>query len=629
MSRVVKRDNEIRDAVKSCTKHFAFAAVYSLVANLLMLAFPLFMLNAYNRVLTSRSLSTLAVLFVGFAIAILFEGIFRWLRSALLVRASVRLDRRLTERVLQALFERRAAGKVDIGPQALRDLDQFRSFVTGSGGTAMIEAPMGGLFLGALFILNVPMAITAVIAILIITGLTIADAMLTKNAIAKADRETLSSYGFVEMNLPTAEAVVGMGMMRGVLQKWQGVRDPALAAQLSAANRSNGFDEAITVVRYISQGVLISVGVIEVIAGSTNAGLLIAGLFIFNFAMNPFNRIVGAWSHYPPVKQGLERLEKVLQGVPELPSERLRHPRPAGELAVRNLYYVPPGQDRAIVRNISFGLKPGTTLGVVGLIGSGKTTLARLIVGAFKPTSGSVRLEGNEVFDWIRGDGGRYLGYVPQSVALQTATVAENIGRFGMFDDGEILEAARLAGAHEIIQKLPLGYDTVIGEGGHPISGGQRQLIALARAVVGLPPLVVLDEPNSNLDGPGEDSLMKCLDRLKEIGSTVILVSHRPQLVRQLDKLLLIKEGQMVAFGDSGDVWKDLGRPVVVKRGAGAFIDGVAADEAATGLGAVTGRVIPAVTASVSGSQASAATATAATANPTAREASADAAESH
>ena len=563
---MISKDPEIRDALRSCTQHFIFAGVYGLITSLLLLSFPLYMLNVYGRVLTSRSLATLAVLLTGFVIAIIFKGVFNWLRSALMVRAAVRLDRRLTERVLQCLFERRASGRTDIGTQALRDLDQFRRFVTGIGGIAVMDAPLGALFLGVLLVLNVPLAATAFAAILLITLLTVIDAYVTRDSIAKSDKETLSSYAFVEMNLPTAEAVVGMGLMKGVLGKWQAVREPALAAQLKASGRGHAFDDAIGVVRYVAQGIFIAIGVVEVINGTVTAGILIGTLFIFNFAMAPFNKLVQAWSSYPPVKQGLERLEKVLKGSPAALDDRMALPRPTGELKVRDLSFVPPAQDKIIIRSVNFGLRAGESLGVVGLIGSGKTTLARLLVGALKPTAGSVRLDGNDMFDWTRHQGGQYVGYVPQSVALLTATVAENIGRFGMFEEADIVRAAELAGAHDLIQKLPKGYDTMIGDGGFQLSGGQRQLIALARAVVGKPALVVLDEPNSNLDGPGEEALTSCIEHLRSSGSTLVLISHRPQIVRHLDKLLLLKDGQMVSFGKSEEVWEKLGRPAIVKR---------------------------------------------------------------
>jgi len=570
---MVTKDPEIREALRSCSRHFLLAWVYTLIGSILLLSFPLYMLNVYGRVLQSRSLATLAVLLTGFLIAMAFRSVFDWLRGALMTRAAIRIDRKLADRIVQCLFERRASGRSDIGAQALRDLDQFRRYVTGPGGGAVMDAPLGALFLGVLVVMSLPLAATALVAILVITVLTVVDIYVTRENVAASDQETLNSYAFVDANLTAAEAVVGMGLMKGILAKWRVTREPALDAQIKASDRGLAFDGVIGFIRYAAQGVFIAVGVVEVVNGQVSAGVLIGSLFIFNYAMAPFNKIVNAWSAFPAVKHGLERLEKLLQGTPKPLEDRMALPRPAGELRVVQVSYVPPSQERMILRNLNFGLRAGESLGVVGLIGSGKTTLARLLVGTLKPSAGSIRLDGNEVWDWSRHQGGAFIGYVPQSVGLLAATVAENIGRFGMFDEAEIVRAAELAGVNELIQKLPLGYDTRIGEGGHQLSGGQRQLIALARAVVGEPPFLVLDEPNSNLDGPGEEALAACLNRLRAAGSTIILVSHRPQLVRQLDKLLLLKDGQLVSFGNADEVWKELGRPVMVKRGTPEMVE--------------------------------------------------------
>lgn len=559
------RNPEVRDALRSCRAHFAFATAYGLIANILLLAFPLFLINVFQRVLTSRSFETLLVLFVGFVIAMLFRALFGWLRSALLIRAAIRIDRRLGARLVEALFERRAAGHTDIGSQALRDLDSFRFYTAGTGGNAIIDLPLGSLFLAVLFVMNVPMALTAVAAIVVITLLTIAEVFVTKSDITKSERESLNSYTFLDANLPSSEAIMSMGMAPGVLDKWQRTRERALSAQSETGYRGKAIEEAIAAARYIFLGVFIAVGVVQIIAGTVPVGGMIGAIFIFNFAMAPFVKLVQAWASFLPVKAGLARIERVLNEAPVL-SERMELPRPTGELTAREASFFVAGSNRPILRNINLGLRPGTSLGIVGLIGSGKTTLARLLVGAMKPRTGSIALDGNEAWSWMRTGGGRFIGYVPQSVALLTATVAENIGRFGMFAEEEIIAAAKFAGAHDMIGDLPMGYDTVIGEGGHPISGGQKQLIALARAVIGRPSLVVLDEPNSNLDGPGEDALRGCIEQLRSAGSTVVLVSHRPNLVQGLDKILLLKDGEVVAFGDAPDVLQELGRPVVKRR---------------------------------------------------------------
>ena len=331
---MIGRDPEIRDALKSCSAHFLLAGIYTVIGSILLLAFPLYMWNVYGRVLQSHSLATLAVLLTGFIIAIVFRGIFDWLRNVLLVRAATRIEHRLSDRIVECLFERRASGRTDIGSQALRDLDQFRRYVTGAGGHAVMDAPLGALFLGVLVILNVPLAVTALVSILIITALTVIDIRMTREHVARSEEQTLGSYGFVDANLPAAEAIVGMGLMKGMLAKWRLMREPALDYQVQASSRSYAFDELIGVTRYVAQGVFIAVGAIEVINGVLNPGLLIASLFILNFAMSPFNRLVQAWSAYPPVKQGLGRLETLLKGTPKLAGERMPLPRPEGELRV-------------------------------------------------------------------------------------------------------------------------------------------------------------------------------------------------------------------------------------------------------------------------------------------------------
>lgn len=565
---MITRDPEIGAALKSCSAHFVLAGIYTLVGNILILAFPLYMWNVYGRVLQSKSLPTLAVLFIGFLIALVFRAIFMWLRDMLLVRAGERIERRLSGRLVECLFERRASGRSDIGAQALRDLDQFRRYVTGTGGHALLDAPLGPLFFIVLLIINVPLAIVALVTILTITALTIIDIRVTREHVTQSEAQQLNSYGFVDANLPAAEAIVGMGLMPGMLARWRSMRETVLGYQVGASSRALAFDHLIGLTRGLSRGVFIAVGAVEVIAGGLNPGLLIAAFFIFSYTKAPFTKLVDAWSSYPVVKQSLSRLETLLKGLPKREQSRMPLPRPDGELRVVQLSYVPPTQERMLLRNISFGLRAGESLGVVGLIGSGKTTLARCLVGALKPSGGSVRLDGNEMWDWGRQQGGPHVGYVPQGVALLSATVAENIGRFGLFAEDEIVKAAQRAGVHDLIQKLPLGYDTQVGEGGHQLSGGQRQLIALARAVAGEPRLLVLDEPNSNLDGPGESALLSCLQALRESGTTIVLISHRPQLVRSLDKLLLLKDGALVSFGATDDVWAEMGRPVVVKRGA-------------------------------------------------------------
>lgn len=569
MANAVIKDEGLRAALQACRTHLVYTSLFNAVGNVLVLAYPLYMINVFGRVLASQSRETLAALFVGFAIACVFKAIFGWLRSAVFLRAGLRIDRQLSDRVVSALIRRRASGRSDLGNQLLRDLDNFRSFSTGIGGNAAIDLPWAALFLGALAILDPMMGIAAAVSILVIVVLSTAQLLIGRRDIRTADGASVTSYHFIDGILSGSEAIVSMGLRDRILQQWHRVREMALAAGLARGHRDAGFQGALSFTRMIAQGIVLAIGVLQIIAGQTTAGVVFGALIIFNLAMGPFDKLMMAWSSFGTVREGMSRLDAVLSAFPP-EAERTDLPKPEGRLEVTNLNYVAPGGERPILKNISFSIRPGVSLGVVGLIGSGKTTLARLLTGCTRPTHGSVRFAGQEMFGWTQGDGGRWVGYLPQNIALLPGTVLDNIGRFGMFDLDEVIEAAKLAGVFDIIQRLPKGFDTVVGPGGLALSGGQQQLIGLARAVVGLPSLVVLDEPNSNLDGPGEDSLMRCIEHLRNQGTTVVFISHRPNLVRQMEQVLILKDGSLMDGGEANAVFERLGRPVVVRSNAAA-----------------------------------------------------------
>jgi ABC-type protease/lipase transport system fused ATPase/permease subunit len=343
------------------------------------------------------------------------------------------------------------------------------------------------------------------------------------------------------------------------------LHEDAIASQAVVRNRAAALDSLESGANLLFQGAIISVAAIQFLRGEAPGGLVFVASLLFQFAMRPAQRIVTIWTDYVPVRQGLQRIEDVLRSVPARHA-KIQLPRPRGILTVKGVAYVPAGTNRPVLRNLNFGIDAGTSLGVVGLMGAGKTTLARLIVGCLRPSAGTVRLDGSDIWEWMQSGSMQHVGYLPQAIGLLPATVAENISRFGDFDEPSIVEAAKLAGAHDLILRLPRGYDTQIGPGGHPISGGQRQLIGLARAVVGNPSLVVLDEPNSNLDGPGEDALRSCVRALEEAGTTLVMISHRSDLVQQMRKVVLLKDGEVVGFGETEEVYRKLGRrPTVVK----------------------------------------------------------------
>jgi PrtD family type I secretion system ABC transporter len=558
------QDHDVAAALKACRQHFLFALCFESCVNVLLLAYPIFMFQVYDRVIAAKSWETLVALLIGFTIAIAAKGIFQWVRGTLLIRASARIERRLADRVFKVVVRKSASGTGPANAQLLRDLDSFRQFVTGKGAMAALDMPWGFLFLGILFLLDPAIGIAAGICIAVSAAATVANAILTKRALIKANVVGNASQQFSEAATRSAEAVVGLGMLNAVIGRWRSERNKAVQEQLIASGRGVVFSSFLGSARIFMQGCLMTVGVVQVINGEIPFGIVFAAIFVFGFAMKPVDQLISAWEDYHPVKEAMRRIDTVLKQSPE-PMTTMHLPRPAGTITCQDVTFVPPGSDRAVLKRISFGVRAGESLGLVGLNGSGKTTLARILTGSLRPTAGAVRIDGAELDQWSNHEFGRFVGYLPQSISLLPGTVAENIGRFGMYSDDEIIDAAKRARVHDVILRLPKGYETSL-EGSSVLSGGQRQLIALARAIIGNPALVVLDEPNSNLDGPGEEALIACMHELKERGTTVILITHRPNLVMHLDNAAVLKEGTLVSFGATTDVFKQLGRPTIVKK---------------------------------------------------------------
>jgi PrtD family type I secretion system ABC transporter len=558
------RDDDVKAALRTCKQHFLFAFGFNSFINILLLAFPVFMMQLYERVIPSRSWETLLALSIGLTIAVCAQGMFQWVRGMLLVRASARIENRLADRLFKIVVRRSADGSGPANAQLLRDLDSYRQFVTGKGGIALIDLPWGFLFLGVMFIVDPVIGVTATICIAISAAATVANSVLTKRALLKANVVGNSSQLFGEVVTRTAEAVIGLGMLNAVARRWRGERDKAIHEQFIASGRGVVFSSFFGAARILMQGALMAVGVIQVINGQVPVGLIFAAIIVFQFAMKPIDELIGAWEDYYLVKEAARRMDQALARAPE-PAITLHLPRPEGAITCQDVTFVPPGSDKAVLKRISFHLQAGQSLGLVGLNGSGKTTLARILTGSVRPTAGTVRIDGAELDQWSNDEFGTFFGYLPQNVALLPGTVADNIGRFGTFSDEDIIDAAKRARVHDLILRLPKGYETPLDEN-LMFSGGQRQLIALARAIVGQPAVVILDEPNSNLDGPGEEALISCIRDLKERGTTVVLITHRPNLVVHLDHAAVLRDGMMVSFGPTPDVFKQLGRPTVVKK---------------------------------------------------------------
>ncbi len=557
-------DDDVKAALRACRQHFVFAFSFNSFLNVLLLSYPIFMMQVYQRAIPAKSWETLAALVIGLTIAVAAKGIFQWVRGTLLLRATARIERRLADRLFTTVIQRSAGGVGPANAQLVQDLDRYRQFVTGKGALAAIDIPWGFLFLGILFAIDIPIGIAAAVCLAISTAATIANSMMTKEALIKANVVGNVSQQFGDAATRSAEAVMGLGMLNAVVARWRRERNKAIQAQLIGSGRGVLFSSFMGSTRVLMQGALMTVGAVQVINGTVPFGVVFAAIIIFGFAMRPIDQMVSAWEDYHPIKDGMQRIDQALTHAATAEAT-LNLPRPDGAITCRDVTFVPPGSDRAVLKRIGFHLAAGQSLGLVGLNGSGKTTLARILTGSIRPTSGVVRIDGAELSQWSNEAFGSFVGYLPQSVSLLPGTVADNIGRFGRFSDEEIIDAAKRARVHEIILRLPKGYETILDDQSL-LSGGQRQLIALARAIIGDPAIVVLDEPNSNLDGPGEEALVSCIRDLKDRGTTVILITHRPNLVVHLDQAAVLRDGMVVSFGSTQDVFKQLGRPTVVKR---------------------------------------------------------------
>jgi PrtD family type I secretion system ABC transporter len=559
------RDNDVAATMRSCRQHLAYGFVFNGLVSILMLAYPIFMVQMSERVVPARSFETLVALLVGFVIAMFAKAIFQWVRSILFIRASQRIEARLGDRLFDVMVRRAGSGQGESHAQHLRDLDSYRQFTTGRGALAVMDAPWGLFFLGVMLVVDLALGVTAMICMAILTLLTIANSALTKDPLLTANRRSMQSYLFADSVLRSAEAVVGMGMIDAVGRRWRRQRNAAIDAQGHASRWAAFFMSISASSRMFMQGALLAVGAVQAIRGEVPFGVVFACLFVFQFAMRPIEQLIAAGEEYWTVRDGMQRVDAILASDKVAP-DGVRLPRPQGRLSCQDVSFVPRGAEKPILRSVGFTVQPGMSLGLVGLNGAGKTTLARILVGSLAPSSGTVRLDGADLATWNRDDLGRHVGYLPQMISLLPGTVGENIGRFGTNSDEEIIAAAKLAGAHEMILRLPRGYETEVGDTGFLLSGGQRQLIGLARAVVGNPALVVLDEPNSNLDGPGEEALLACLKGLKEQGTTVVMITHRPNLVANLDQAAVLRDGVLISFGSTEDVFRKIGRPMVVKK---------------------------------------------------------------
>jgi ATP-binding cassette subfamily C protein len=553
----------------SCRGAFLGVAVLSGLINVLYLSGSIFMMEVYDRVLPSRSIPTLVGLSVIIVVLYLFQGLFDMVRGRILARVGAALDEDLSQQVFQSQLSAPLKGKAEgDGQQPLRDLDQLRAFLAGGGPSALFDLPWMPLYLFVCFAFHPLLGIVALGGAVVLVAITLLTELLTREASRSAVGAALLRNGISEGARRNAEVVHAMGMAQRIGTRWGEANASYLAHQQKTSDVAGGFGAMSKVLRMLLQSTVLAVGAYLVIDGQATGGIMIASSILTSRALAPVELAIANWKGFVSARQGWRRLKTLLEANVRAESP-LKLPAPQTVLAVENAGAGAPGGQRFAVQDISFHLKAGSGLGIIGPSASGKSSLARMIVGVWPTWRGKVRLDGAAIEQWLPEDLGRHIGYLPQDVELFAGTVAQNIARFDVNPKSEaIIAAAKAANVHEMILQLPDGYETQVGEAGAALSGGQRQRIALARAIYGDPFLVVLDEPNSNLDNEGEQALTNAIMSIRARGGIVVIIAHRPSALAGVDQVLVMGEGRMQSFGPKDEVLSKVLRPVPATQSA-------------------------------------------------------------
>lgn len=546
---------ELAVALRSCRSAFVAIALFSGVINILMLSGSIYMLEVYDRVLPSRSLPTLLGLSVLLVILYGGQGLLDFIRGRILVRIGGALDESLGPRIYASVLRLPLKiGHAGDGNQPLRDLDNVRGFLSGAGPTALFDLPWIPLYLIVIFAFHMVLGAVALLGATVLVLLTIVAGRLTREPVRSATRIGAARNGLADAGYRNAEVIAAMGMEGALAEKWQDANLDYLAEQRRVSDIAGGFGAMSKVLRMLLQSAMLGIGAWLVIEQQATAGIMITASILSGRALAPVDLAIGNWKGFVSARQGWQRLNKILMLLPA-EAERMPLPQPNAHVTMLNVSVAAPGTQRLLVQEASFGLEAGHAVGIIGSSGSGKSSLVRALAGVWQPVVGRVKLDGADLDQWSPQDRGRFIGYLPQDVELFAGTVAENIARFEPdADPASIIAAANAAGAHDLIVGFRDGYETQIGELGEAVSAGQRQRIALARALYRDPFLVVLDEPNSNLDAEGEKALLQAIMGVRERGGIVVLVAHRPSALATVDFILAMNQGRVQAFGLKDDV---------------------------------------------------------------------------
>ncbi|WP_407112658.1 type I secretion system permease/ATPase [Bradyrhizobium sp. LMG 9283] len=562
-----RRGDDVREALKKLWPHFLWAGLFSSAINLLYLSSPLYLMQVYNRVLLNENISTLVLLTLILGIALLTMAGLDAVRAWILIRCGIRLDMALSTRVFEALVVRSAERGASRGAQQLRDLDQFRTFVTGSGIYFAFDLPWIPIYLLLLFFIHPLLGLVATIGALLLLGLAGVNEVLTRNPMKQAEASGNQSYVFTENVLRHADVIRAMGMQPAVERNWQSQRSAMLVQQAVASDKNAVMTSSIRFFRLLLQSLMLGTGAWLAIDHAITPATIFAASIVMGRALVPVEQAVGTWKQFIGARDAYAQVRDLLATV-DLTTPQTIVPKQRNTVEVRELVCELPARPEPVLKGLSFELAGGQALGIVGPSGSGKSTLARLLVGAMAPAAGRLRFGGLDYNHWDPVEFGRHVGYLPQDVGLFAGTVRENIARFGDASTEEIIDAAIRAGIHDMVLDLPRQYDTRLGVGGFGLSGGQRQRLGLARALLGRPPLLVLDEPNANLDAPGEEALKAALLSAKADGAAVIVITHRTTILDIVDIMMVLRSGMLDMLGPPAEVYQALQQQAAARAAA-------------------------------------------------------------
>jgi len=549
--------NDLESALKKVRSSFIHIGIYSFFINILMLAAPIYMLAVYDVVMPAKGLDTLYIVTLVILVFFIGGAILEYVRSRVMIHVSNQLDAALNKRIFYAAFDLAAKypGKADAQP--LRDFNTIKTFLTGPAAFAFFDAPWFPIYIGLMFTFDAVYGWYGLTATAIIIILTILNEKATRKGLEHSNSMLQKSLGYFSNAVRNVEVVEAMGMRRALFKRWMEKHYEFIKTHTEASNTASAYSNATKSFRMLSSSLMYGVGALLAIRGDISPGMIIAGAVLLGRALAPISQLVATWKNFSAARISYRKLQELLNEF-EAEQKKLSLPNPQGSITFEQVVVIPPLAKKPVLKGISFSIEPGETIGIIGPSAAGKSTVAKAMVGVWPITSGFVRIDQADIRQYNRDELGHHIGYLPQDIELFEGTIAENIARFREDNPAKIIEAAKISGTHELILKLPNGYETRVGPGGANLSGGQKQRIGLARAVYGNPKIIVLDEPNSNLDDAGEYALMLALQKLKQNGSTIVFITHKRSILSLADKIALIQDGKLSLFGPKEQILQAL-----------------------------------------------------------------------